>query len=273
MKHPHALLLAALLPLSAFASTTVLFDETMPTWGTSGIAPTTATATAGVTVVSDPNLGTGNALRYLDKDTVASVRGFVDLAAPLLVPFQVNVQYRNLNYVEAGSNGARMRFGNSGGALQTESNAAFTVTFRIDSRVGAKHGADLTATSSPFDEVARLEVHSVSIIVNPTADPFSFLGPDNQGYTIPGLSYSVFLDGSVLGDGSGYTFPVVGANYNAALGIGRMGWTSSTADTNTEILFDNWTVTTDIAPIPEPATVAAVLGVLALALALGRRRA
>ena len=123
-------------------------------------------------------------------------------------------------------------------------------------KVGTATGGLITA-STPLNDPTTSHM---SIVVT--------YNPSNNQWTMYGRN-----DGSSFADPQSGTLTMVGSatdttHTDKALGFAGAYWQGSTAGTQTAT-FDNVTLTA----VPEPATFAAIFGILALAMVLSRRRA
>lgn len=206
------------------------------------IAPSSATANEGVVLVdattTPPNLaGTGSGMRiYNYPPTAVNVRAFQEFALPGGFRFEVTF-YNNNSESENAWHGPRLRFGNTGGSLQTGSHAAFEILFRKDDRVrAASADGDTEMTFAPAT------AHVLTLYVNPrTSGQITYEGPTSTR-TLDPMSYDAYVNGVLVGaTANGMPF-LNGADYNEALGIGRFGWNISSAHYGGDYTFDDLSI-------------------------------
>lgn len=201
------------------------------------LLPAVADAEAGVVIIdahsTPPNpIGEGGAMRFYDYSTTAGTRAFEDVSLPRA--FKLELFFANLNVETTNPwEGPTLRFGNTGAALASSSNAAFYVNFRKDNTVRAYHGDGYTDLVPSADGVHRLTMYvNANETASVTYEGFS------ASRTLEPMSFDVYVDDVLVGT-SGAGFPFINpAGYDRGKGLGRFGFVTASTQQGADFVFD-----------------------------------
>ena len=214
------------------------------------ISPAAATADDGVVLVdattTPPNLaGTGSGMRYYSYSPTVNVRAFQDFAFPDGFRFEVTFYNNNSETLDP-FHGPRLRFGNTGGRLQTQSHAAFEILLRKDDRVRAAFAGGNTEMN-----VAPATAHVLTLYVNAqTSGQITYEGPTSTR-TLDPMSYDAYVNGVLIGTTENGMPFMNGADYDQAQGIGRFGLNVASTHIGGDYTFDDLSIT-QIGSPPDP---------------------
>jgi hypothetical protein len=262
--------LAAFSPVSSWA--VIYIDETFET-DTIGVAPANSsqyTSSQVLTAAGTGSIGTDNVARFNDTSSTAGAALEYNVGASALGSMYIQFDLLNNAPVTTGTAANAFIFGVGSWStatstrLSSSANRAFGLEF---SQTGGTNTLRLRvdATSVVVTTYSMLSLQNVQIWVNDhDANTLDYIRPDGFGTgTLGANSVVVYLNGALVGTetASGFTMNTSGSGTGNTTGdatIGRLGFNSTTTNL-VDFLIDNVYIT-DVSAIPEPSTVALLMG-------------